>query len=123
MDRTLATLSSPAPQPGTGILRPFPSRQLSHINPFVFLDTGRPMNLGSREIYVGPHPHRGVQPVSLLFRGRITHRDSLGIHRTVDSGGMQWLVAGSGALHEEVLGGDEEGVFHMAQIWLIWLIV
>jgi redox-sensitive bicupin YhaK (pirin superfamily) len=31
---------------------------------------------------------------------------------------MQWLVAGSGALHEEVLNGDENGIFHMAQLWI-----
>jgi redox-sensitive bicupin YhaK (pirin superfamily) len=59
-----------------------------------------------------------VQPVSLLFRGRIEHRDSLGNDRTVRSGGIQWLVAGSGALHEEVLNGDENGIFHMAQLWV-----
>jgi redox-sensitive bicupin YhaK (pirin superfamily) len=42
---------------------------LPHIDPFVFLDTGAPQNLGTNDIYVGPHSHRGVQPVSLLFSG------------------------------------------------------
>jgi quercetin 2,3-dioxygenase len=59
-----------------------------------------------------------VQPISLLFKGRIEHRDSLGNHRTVESGGMQWLVSGAGALHEEILGADENGIFHMAQLWV-----
>lgn len=116
--RTIRTIVKPSPQPGTGILHPFPSNELADIDPFVFLDTGAPRNLGDADIYVGPHPHRGVQPVSLLFRGRIEHRDSLGNNRTVESGGIQWLVAGSGALHEEVLNGDERGVFHMAQLWV-----
>jgi len=116
--RSVAKIAHPAPQPGTGILHPFPSRELSHLDPFVFLDTGAPMQLGAGDIYVGPHSHRGVQPVSLLFRGRIEHRDSLGNDRTISSGGMQWLVAGSGALHEEVLNGDDDGVFHMAQLWV-----
>ena len=31
---------------------------------------------------------------------------------------MQWLVAGSGALHEEILNGDPDGWFHMAQLWI-----
>lgn len=104
--------------PGSGILRPFPSEALPHLDPFVFLDTGAPRALGDGEIYVGPHAHRGVQPVSVLFRGRIEHRDSLGNHVSVSSGGSQWLVAGAGALHEEVLRGDDEGVFHMAQLWV-----
>lgn len=116
--RTPTTVTRPEPQPGTGILHPFPTTELPALDPFVFLDTGAPRNPGDGEIYVGPHPHRGVQPVSLLFRGRIEHRDSLGNDRTVDSGGIQWLMAGSGALHEEVLGGDDTGVFHMAQLWI-----
>ncbi|MBL4633604.1 MAG: pirin family protein [Kofleriaceae bacterium] len=117
-ERTIESVVRCTPQPGTGILHPFPTRDLAHLNPFVFLDTGAPRDLGEDEIYVGPHPHRGVQPVSLLFRGRIAHRDSLGTERRVDSGGMQWLVSGRGALHEEILGGDEEGIFHMAQLWI-----
>ncbi len=116
--KSIRTIATTSPEPGTGILHPFPTRGLPHLDPFVFLDTGTPQRLGSREIYVGPHPHRGVQPVSLLFRGRIRHRDSLGNEREVHSGGMQWLVAGKGALHDEFLGGDEDGVFHMAQLWI-----
>lgn len=117
-DRTVAKIVTAEPQPGTGILHPFPTRELAHLDPFVFLDTGAPRQMSGGDIYVGPHPHRGVQPVSLVFRARIEHRDSLGTHRTVTSGGMQWLVAGSGALHEEVLEGDDEGIFHMAQLWV-----
>ena len=37
---------------------------------------------------------------------------------SVTSGGMQWLVSGTGALHEEVIGSDEDGIFHMAQLWI-----
>ena len=117
-DRSIKIIATASPQPGTGILHPFPSGALPHLDPFVFLDTGEPKHLGDSDIFVGPHPHRGVQPVSLLFRGRIEHRDSLGNHRTVSSGGIQWLVAGSGALHEEILNGDERDVFHMAQLWI-----
>ncbi|MEM9133365.1 MAG: pirin family protein [Actinomycetota bacterium] len=116
--RTIKTLTGATPQPGSGLLHPFPTPELPHLDPFVFLDTGSPRDLGPGEIYVGPHSHRGVQPVSLLFSGRIEHRDSLGNHRTVTSGGMQWLVSGSGAVHEEVLNGDDDGVFHMAQLWI-----
>lgn len=116
--RSIQTVARPTPQPGAGLLHPFPTRAIPHIDPFVFLDTAAPHNLGSGNIYVGPHPHRGVQPVSLVFRGRVEHRDSAGNTRTVHSGGMQWLVAGRGALHEETLNGDSAGVFHMAQLWV-----
>ncbi|MEM7286805.1 MAG: pirin family protein [Actinomycetota bacterium] len=117
-DRTVAQYVAIEPQPGSGIIHPFPTPDIPHLDPFVFLDTGAPSQLGTGSIHVAPHPHRGVQPVSLVFRAEIEHRDSLGNHVTVSSGGMQWLVAGSGALHEEVLRGDAEGVFHMAQLWV-----
>lgn len=116
--RTIDLVTTVDRQPGSGILHPFPTAELAHLDPFVFLDTGAPRNLGDSDIYVGPHTHRGVQPVSLLFSGRIEHRDSLGNDRTVTSGGMQWLVSGSGAFHEEVLNGDDAGIFHMAQLWI-----
>jgi len=61
---------------------------------------------------------RGVQPVSLLFSGRLEHRDSPSDDHTVLSGCVRWLVSSSGALHEEVLTGDDSGIFHMAQLWI-----
>ncbi len=116
--RSIRQIVEVEPKGPSGLLHPFPSEDLRHLDPFVFLDTAAPFELGAGDIYVGPHSHRGVQPVSLLFRGRIEHRDSLGNERVVESGGMQWLVAGSGALHEEVLHGDADGTFHMAQLWI-----
>ncbi|MEM8923612.1 MAG: pirin family protein [Actinomycetota bacterium] len=117
-DRTIRTLARPTPQAESGILHPFPSPELAHIDPFVFLDMGAPTSLGGHAITVKPHAHRGVQPVGLVFRGRVEHRDSLGNDVTVTSGGMQWLVGGSGALHEEILHDDDGGVFHLAQLWV-----
>ena len=42
--RAVTTVSTPLPEPGTGILRPFPSETLDRVDPFVFLDTGAPIN-------------------------------------------------------------------------------
>lgn len=39
--RTINKIVSAEPQPGTGILHPFPSRELPHIDPFVILNTGQ----------------------------------------------------------------------------------
>jgi hypothetical protein len=54
-DRTIKTLTGASPQPGSGILHPFPTKDLPHIDPFVFLDTGAPRELGTNDIYVGPY--------------------------------------------------------------------
>jgi hypothetical protein len=57
--RTPKTIVSPSPQPGTGILHPFPTSELPHIDPFVFLDTGAPRNLGDTGI-----PSATIEPLS-----------------------------------------------------------
>lgn len=115
--RSIEQITRPQPQAG-GLLRPFPSRRLRHVDPFVFVDMAPPEQIGGGSHVVAPHAHRGVQPVGLVFQGRVEHRDSLGNRATVTSGGMQWLVAGSGVLHEEILAGAESGILHAAQLWV-----
>ena len=62
------------------------------------------------------HPHRGIETITYVYRGQITHRDSLGNEDTIADGEVQWMTAGSGILHEEKLPAAERllGV----QLWL-----
>lgn len=62
------------------------------------------------------HPHRGIETISYVYRGRMTHRDSLGNEDTIGDGEVQWMTAGSGIMHEERLPASERllGV----QLWL-----
>ena len=62
------------------------------------------------------HPHRGIETITYVYRGQITHRDSLGNEDTIAQGEVQWMTAGSGILHEEKLPAAERllGV----QLWL-----
>ena len=62
------------------------------------------------------HPHRGIETISYVYRGKMTHRDSLGNEDTIGDGEVQWMTAGSGILHEEKLPASERmlGV----QLWL-----
>ncbi|WP_334305006.1 MULTISPECIES: pirin family protein [Eisenbergiella] len=62
------------------------------------------------------HPHRGIETISYVFSGQMMHRDSLGHSDTISSGEVQWMTAGSGILHEELLPAAERllGV----QLWL-----
>ena len=62
------------------------------------------------------HPHRGIETITYVYRGQITHRDSLGNEDTIAEGEVQWMTAGSGILHEEKLPASERllGV----QLWL-----
>ena len=62
------------------------------------------------------HPHRGIETVSYIYRGKMMHRDSLGHEDTISDGEVQWMTAGSGILHEELIPETERllGV----QLWL-----
>lgn len=62
------------------------------------------------------HPHRGIETISYVYRGHMTHRDSLGNEDTIGDGEVQWMTAGSGIMHEEKLPASQRllGV----QLWL-----
>ena len=62
------------------------------------------------------HRHRGIETISYLRSGAMTHRDHLGNQSTVKDGGVQWMTAGSGIIHEETPHAADRmlGV----QIWL-----
>jgi len=49
------------------------------------------------------HPHQAFEIVTYVLSGRVEHRDNLGFHSVVGTGGAQVLQAGSGAVHEERL--------------------
>ncbi|WP_459129667.1 pirin family protein [Guggenheimella bovis] len=62
------------------------------------------------------HPHRGIETISYVYKGAMTHRDSLGNEDTISDGEVQWMTAGSGIMHEEMMPESERllGV----QLWL-----
>lgn len=71
-------------------------------DPFLMLD-----ELGSDNPndYIGgfpPHPHRGMETLTYLRHGRLTHRDHLGNTGLITSGGVQWMSAGKGIIHSEM---------------------
>lgn len=58
-----------------------------------------------RQHSFGPHPHAGFSAVTYVLPdspGGLRSRDSLGGDVVVGPGGIVWLQAGSGALHEEL---------------------
>lgn len=62
------------------------------------------------------HPHRGIETISYVARGKMIHKDSLGNEDSISDGEVQWMTAGSGILHEENMPPAEKllGV----QLWL-----
>jgi len=61
------------------------------------------------------HPHSEMEIVSVVLKGEITHKDSLGNERTIKAGEVQRMTAGTGITHSEMNNSDEE--LHMYQLW------
>ena len=47
------------------------------------------------------HPHRGIETVSYVYKGRMVHKDTLGNEDEISDGEVQWMNSGSGIEHEE----------------------
>lgn len=103
--------------------QPLPTQGLENVDPFILLHHYGPYAISefNNPFDLGPHPHRGFEPITLLFKGEQFHRDSLGNEMTVKAGGVQWTTAGRGIIHAEAptkefvkRGGDLEGI----QLWL-----
>jgi len=64
----------------------------------------------------GIHPHVNMEIISVLLKGKMNHKDTMGYSTTIEAGGVQIMSAGSGLRHEEYNIGDDEVNF--LQIWI-----
>jgi redox-sensitive bicupin YhaK (pirin superfamily) len=109
---------------GEGFLvhRPFPSRTLSHFDPFLLLDEMGPMDLRPGEAKGAPdHPHRGFETVTYMLSGTFEHKDSHGHAGRLGPGDVQWMTAGGGVIHSEEPSPEfrrKGGRLHGAQLWV-----
>jgi redox-sensitive bicupin YhaK (pirin superfamily) len=104
--------------------QPLPVGDLQSVDPFLLIHHWNEVLPGGqkqREVGVGPHPHRGFSPVSVIYKGAIHHRDSFGHDSVVTAGGTQWMVSGKGVTHSERPSqqlADEGGPFEFIQFWV-----
>ena len=109
-----------------GILldQPLPNKFMDQLDPFLLIHHWSDKLKGSQkqnEAGVGPHPHRGFSPVTLIFKGGVHHRDSSGNDSIVMEGGTQWMFAGRGITHSERPEkklAEQGGEFELIQFWL-----
>lgn len=118
--------SYPAFQDDIGDLhtvRPIPSPLIRIIDPFLFLNHHGPQVYppNNSGLPFGPHPHRGFQTVTFILEGDIAHRDSGGHESVIGAGGVQWMSAGRGLVHEEVSSEEFKktgGPLEILQLWV-----
>ena len=99
------------------------SNENYHLSPFLLLDHAAPKHFPptDEKLGVGEHPHRGFETVTFAIKGEIDHRDSGGGGGTITTGGVQWMTAGSGVVHEEFHSRNfakQGGDFEMVQLWV-----
>ncbi len=103
--------------------QPIPTQGIDQVDPFILLHHYGPYAISefNNPFDLGPHPHRGFEPITLLYKGEQLHRDSLGNESIVKAGDVQWTTAGRGIIHSEgptkefvERGGELEGI----QLWL-----
>ncbi|MFC6996923.1 pirin family protein [Rufibacter roseus] len=107
------------------IYRMLPNRYAQAVGPFVFLDHITPKVHAPTESRMqtgtGAHPHRGIATLTYLLHGKGEHFDSAGHHAKVTSGGIQWMKAGNGVIHDETLNpnpAETTGLTHAMQFWI-----
>jgi redox-sensitive bicupin YhaK (pirin superfamily) len=108
--------ATPPPEPGfigeghtaVAVLRGSP---LSANDPFVLLMDDR-LEIAERRQIGGPHPHAGLETVTLVLDGSVAERGK----DEVSAGDVVWMTAGRGIVHNEHV--EAEGSVRILQLWI-----
>ncbi len=109
---------------GFDVMQAFPSNEIRFLNPFILLHHGHTYYNGGgkqEDFGVPPHPHRGFVPVTIILKGALHHRDSLGNSSVISAGGVQWTSSGKGLIHSERPSKElvkSGGELELIQLWI-----
>ncbi|WP_018152631.1 pirin family protein [Leeia oryzae] len=102
---------------GVRLLRVLTQDLQRRLDPFLMLDEFRSDNPNDYIAGFPDHPHRGFETVTYLIAGCMQHRDNHGGAGLLETGGVQWMVAGKGIIHSE-MPQQKEGRMQGFQLWL-----
>lgn len=120
MERTiLNTIRAVDTSDGAGVRlkRALGSNPAVRLDPFLMLDAFSSDNPDDYVAGFPAHPHRGFETVTYLVEGRMRHRDHLGNEGDLKQGGVQWMTAGRGIIHEE-MPQQQDGLLRGFQLWI-----
>jgi redox-sensitive bicupin YhaK (pirin superfamily) len=102
---------------GVHLKRAFGNQQAPQLDPFLLLDDFHSNNPQHYLAGFPWHPHRGIETITYMLQGRVEHGDSLGNKGITGAGGVQWMTAGSGIIHQEMPKGSKDGTMWGLQLW------
>lgn len=104
------------------INRMLPNQYTDKVGPFVFLDYVAPaIKETITKNGMGAHPHRGIATLTYILQGEEEHFDSAGNYAKIHSGGVQWMKAGTGIVHDGNLNYDSETESKMVHGFQFWI--
>jgi len=63
------------------------------------------------------HPHEEMEIVTIVLKGEISHKDSMGNGGVIRAGEVQRMSAGTGLTHSEYNDADQD--LHFYQVWIL----
>ena len=102
---------------GVKLRRAFGFGDTNETDPFLLFDDFRNERPEDYRAGFPWHPHRGIETITYVLAGNVSHGDSLGNEGTLGPGDIQWMTAGRGILHQEMPQGDPNGRMHGFQLW------
>ena len=77
---------------GVRLRRSIATRSLDQLDPFFLFDQFGSENPDDYIAGFPMHPHRGIETITYMLDGSVTHRDSLGNAGTIGTGDVQWMT-------------------------------
>jgi quercetin 2,3-dioxygenase len=87
---------------GVRLKRSIAGRELNYVDPFLLFDDFSSDNPDDFIAGFPMHPHRGIETVTYIIKGKVNHKDTLGNSGSIGTGDVQWMTAGGGIMHEEM---------------------
>lgn len=87
---------------GVSLVRVLSRNTTKEYNPILMLDSFDSVDPDDYIKGFPMHPHRGIETITYLREGTMTHKDSMGNEDTITDNEVQWMTAGSGIMHEEM---------------------
>lgn len=77
---------------GVKLVRVLGNLTTKEFDPILMLDSFDSINPDDYTAGFPMHPHRGIETISYVSRGKMVHRDSLGNEAGISDGEVQWIL-------------------------------